>query len=296
MLAQVSHMMSLTSCSLLLNVSFVKEGNSSCMDSTDRSQPTSVCSDHAEPPVSHLSSASLFTPPSARYLQAAASQTQDVVSKLFDGESTDSVRRRQTVLPPSALPLLLLLSFLTHCSTHPSLRCLLSPSQSSSPPPLVLLLQVTPVLLLTCHQTELHTHSTGRFLLPAGTLTYRYSFTLQMIRLSPHPCPRSFYWLMGLTVQMLSRCLSCVHSWSVFVMGRELGSLCHLCFRLNSCRLKLETVNLSLFTFYCTLSKVLTANKTSADLCLKKVKEKNRSEHVLLNKQDLNMSDMLFYT
>jgi len=53
------------------------------------------------------------------YLQSSARQAQNVVSKLFDGESSDSVRWRQTVLPPHA-PLLLLLLLLTHSSSHPS--------------------------------------------------------------------------------------------------------------------------------------------------------------------------------
>lgn len=52
------------------------------------------------------------------YLQTSASQAQNIVSKLFDGESSYSVCWCQTVLPPFAPPLLLLHLFCTHHSSH----------------------------------------------------------------------------------------------------------------------------------------------------------------------------------
>lgn len=88
------------------------------------------------------------------YLQSAASQTQNVVSKLFDGVSSDSVRWRQTVLAP---PLLLLHLLLTHCSSHPSLPPPPLPPASSPPvvSTLVLFLSFSSAFRLTEVQTEI---------------------------------------------------------------------------------------------------------------------------------------------
>lgn len=208
------------------------------------------------------------------YLQSSASQTQDVISKLFDGEPTDSVHWRQAVLPPHAPPLLLLHLLLTHCSSHPSLPLPVPPPPPSPPRPSSVALsssrlpppsQTTPSLLLLKHQTERYCPDV--VLLSDGTLISRWYFIIQMPRSTVHMllthvmiwrCYSSVFWhstvqmfvyCPGVTllsrccpgVTLLSRCCSAVTllSTAVVSLGQRLCSVSLV--QMNSCRLKTET-------------------------------------------------------